>query len=114
LTAGTTGTIRAKVRWLRGWPEIVIRLKGNYLEATGRFNVPSNLGTPGARNSRFAPNTGPAIYQVSHSPVVPAANTPVVVTARARSEEHTSELQSLRHLVCHLLLEKKKKHVPTN
>src|SRR5262245_65351107 len=28
---------------------------------------------------------------------------------RTRSEEHTSELQSLRHLVCRLLLEKKKK-----
>src|SRR5947199_2241285 len=27
---------------------------------------------------------------------------------RSRSEEHTSELQSLRHLVCRLLLEKKK------
>src|SRR5258705_3058638 len=27
----------------------------------------------------------------------------------ARSEEHTSELQSLRHLVCRLLLEKKKR-----
>src|ERR1035441_1567271 len=33
-----------------------------------------------------------------------------------RSEEHTSELQSLRHLVCRLLLEKKKKnkHVQYN
>src|SRR5438045_9395334 len=29
-----------------------------------------------------------------------------------RSEEHTSELQSLRHLVCRLLLEKKKASVP--
>src|SRR5205814_5481211 len=29
--------------------------------------------------------------------------------AKNRSEEHTSELQSLRHLVCRLLLEKKKK-----
>src|SRR5947199_3156820 len=28
---------------------------------------------------------------------------------RGRSEEHTSELQSLRHLVCRLLLEKKKR-----
>src|SRR5471030_3519786 len=28
---------------------------------------------------------------------------------RGRSEEHTSELQSLRHLVCRLRLEKKKK-----
>src|SRR5258705_9607145 len=30
-------------------------------------------------------------------------------TPGARSEEHTSELQSLRHLVCRLLLEKKNK-----
>src|SRR6266851_1186940 len=31
-----------------------------------------------------------------------------------RSEEHTSELQSHHDLVCRLLLEKKKKFVPTN
>src|SRR5947199_6588995 len=31
-----------------------------------------------------------------------------------RSEEHTSELQSLRHLVCRLLLEKKKNSASTN
>src|SRR5437899_7136712 len=30
------------------------------------------------------------------------------VPTDVRSEEHTSELQSLRHLVCRLLLEKKK------
>src|ERR1035441_10876348 len=34
--------------------------------------------------------------------------------ARFRSEEHTSELQSLRHLVCRLLLEKKKKKTGKN
>src|SRR5947199_8940845 len=33
----------------------------------------------------------------------------VLLEIRERSEEHTSELQSLRHLVCRLLLEKKKK-----
>src|SRR5262245_64933405 len=32
------------------------------------------------------------------------ADEPLII----RSEEHTSELQSLRHLVCRLLLEKKK------
>src|SRR5258707_8642825 len=31
-----------------------------------------------------------------------------------RSEEHTSELQSLQYLVCRLLLEKKKKFKSTN
>src|SRR3989442_8597083 len=33
-----------------------------------------------------------------------------VVRTHDRSEEHTSELQSRPHLVCRLLLEKKKKH----
>src|SRR5438876_1850520 len=31
-------------------------------------------------------------------------------SSRSRSEEHTSELQSPVHLVCRLLLEKKKQH----
>src|SRR2546425_6168246 len=35
------------------------------------------------------------------------------VPARCRSEEHTSELQSLAYLVCRLLLEKKKKNKKT-
>src|SRR2546425_9831396 len=33
----------------------------------------------------------------------------VLLDRRLRSEEHTSELQSLAYLVCRLLLEKKKK-----
>src|SRR3712207_7592172 len=38
-------------------------------------------------------------------------NGTVGITANARSEEHTSELQSRQYLVCRLLLEKKKSHV---
>src|SRR5687767_15476949 len=44
--------------------------------------------------------------------LAPAAASPVAGAAglaAARSEEHTSELQSLAYLVCRLLLEKKKK-----
>src|SRR2546429_3186541 len=36
------------------------------------------------------------------------------VTTARRSEEHTSELQSRLHLVCRLLLEKKKKKMRLN
>src|SRR2546425_9670652 len=35
-------------------------------------------------------------------------------SSRTRSEEHTSELQSLAYLVCRLLLEKKKKNKAQN
>src|SRR5690349_24711182 len=37
-----------------------------------------------------------------------------IATAWQRSEEHTSELQSRRDLVCRLLLEKKKKKIQDN
>src|SRR5690625_6692124 len=36
------------------------------------------------------------------------------ISSRLRSEEHTSELQSRGHLVCRLLLEKKKRINPTS
>src|SRR5438874_6835636 len=39
----------------------------------------------------------------------PAARVCKTIAASGRSEEHTSELQSRRDLVCRLLLEKKKK-----
>src|SRR5262245_63953648 len=44
-----------------------------------------------------------ALASVRSGPALTLAN-----AVAARSEEHTSELQSLRHLVCRLLLEKKK------
>src|SRR5438045_4372903 len=40
--------------------------------------------------------------------VTEVARPGMVAIVPSRSEEHTSELQSLRHLVCRLLLEKKK------
>src|SRR6266487_2562041 len=46
------------------------------------------------------PNT---VSAAAHAP-------PPCASHHARSEEHTSELQSPVHLVCRLLLEKKKKH----
>src|SRR2546422_8307079 len=47
----------------------------------------------------------------------PSSPLPVLPCERDRSEEHTSELQSRLHLVCRLLLEKKKhkcKCIPHN
>ena len=80
-------TLRAYARWLRGWPEILLRVHGNWMEAYGRLTVPTNLGTPGQRNSRAVTNAPPAIYAVQHTPVVPAAGEPVVVTARVHDSD---------------------------
>src|SRR2546425_8767530 len=47
-------------------------------------------------------------WQKVHNDVVAAGNPDGITKLRWRSEEHTSELQSLAYLVCRLLLEKKK------
>src|SRR3712207_6863284 len=49
---------------------------------------------------RGAGGPGAARHRLAHA---------ALEDARARSEEHTSELQSRQYLVCRLLLEKKKK-----
>src|SRR5262245_8728560 len=71
--------------------DAVIELKSLHrrLAASGRFSF------------------GPADLLRATLGIEPGAVTPFA--AMNRSEEHTSELQSLRHLVCRLLLEKKKK-----
>jgi len=46
---------------------------------------------------------------VSPSTTVAPMKVASLALGTGRSEEHTSELQSLRHLVCRLLLEKKNK-----
>lgn len=87
LAPSQTIAMRFKARWLRGWPEALLRLNGNWAEATGRLPVPLNLGTPGRRNSRAITNAPPAISAVSHSPALPAANQNVVVTARVHDPD---------------------------
>jgi hypothetical protein len=92
LASGNIATLRAKVQWLRGQPEILLRLHGNYLEAAGRMSVPANLGTPGARNSRAVGQAGPAIYDLTHTPVLPAANQSVVIAARVSAPNGLDQL----------------------
>src|SRR2546422_4429299 len=80
----STPSISAKVRGSRStcrWrPKRLLPTSGS----SSRGDVPSgSLTPPRHRNSRSG--------------------------SRSRSEEHTSELQSRLHLVCRLLLEKKKK-----
>src|SRR2546425_7207653 len=63
-----------------------------------RRRQPARAGVGCARGSRQRTPRGPRVTSRAG---------PVLVAAR--SEEHTSELQSLAYLVCRLLLEKKKK-----
>jgi hypothetical protein len=98
LGSGSTATLRAKVKWLKGNPEILLRLHGNWLEAPGYIVNTRNLGTPGAPNSQARNNAGPAITEVTHSPILPAASASVTVVARVHDPDGLSAL-SLKYRV---------------
>src|SRR5262245_57184328 len=59
--------------------------------------------TPTSRTLTMA--IGAAAYKVDVISATPLQGVDLLLKDVARSEEHTSELQSLRHLVCRLLLE---------
>src|SRR2546422_7739117 len=71
-------------------------------------------GTPPPRPASAAPARDPAGTRwpaaPEDRPATPPCHHPRAAPPGDRSEEHTSELQSRLHLVCRLLLEKKKKN----
>src|SRR3989449_724831 len=79
-------------------------------QSTGRSSLTSAgvaLGTP----AYMAPEQAAADPHTDHRCDLYAVG---ALGYEMRSEEHTSELQSRLHLVCRLLLEKKKKQKPTS
>ncbi|MDX1950735.1 MAG: lamin tail domain-containing protein [Verrucomicrobiota bacterium] len=92
LQPGTTVTLRARVRWLKGNPNLLLRLRGNWLEAPGFILAASNLGTPGAINSAVAQNVGPAISAVRHDPPLPNAGQAVRVVAQVQDPDRLAYL----------------------
>ncbi|MSU35949.1 MAG: hypothetical protein EXS36_12770 [Pedosphaera sp.] len=82
LSSGQTATIRARARWLAGTGQILLRLHGNWLEATGDLHTVSAHGTPGAQNSRSVSNGPPTLSDVQHYPVFPTASQSALIVAR--------------------------------
>src|SRR2546422_6367767 len=68
------------------------------VELVGRLEAGEHLG------AGFLRPAGGGRVEIDARPAATVAELP----GRVRSEEHTSELQSRLHLVCRLLLEKKK------
>src|ERR1035438_10782105 len=79
------------IGWMSGW--------------ASRNWPPSHATRP----SRFTLNPSGTTGVESRCSFFLSSVLPAYCCSSTRSEEHTSELQSLRHLVCRLLLEKKKK-----
>ena len=91
-TTGKTGTIRAKARWLKGSPNLLLRLHGNWLDASTNILATRDFGTPGAPNSRRVPDPVPSISGVRHDPILPTPSQAVRVVAHAGSANGLNRL----------------------
>src|SRR2546422_5989249 len=81
-------------------PFTLTRTAGSWLPSTAEVTVPVTRSGPAC------PQTSPVDTRRRNVAARLVANSEP--PSRGRSEEHTSELQSRLHLVCRLLLEKKK------
>src|SRR2546425_6979659 len=90
----------------KGWREDVRRA----IPTRGYDGVQEVAASPrGDQVPRQRPSWGTQIQSTSQAPANREASLPAALCGVGRSEEHTSELQSLAYLVCRLLLEKKNK-----
>ncbi|MEM7390972.1 MAG: lamin tail domain-containing protein, partial [Verrucomicrobiota bacterium] len=87
-----TVIIQARVRWVAGWPHLSMAFKGYWLEAPVGLDLPTDLGSPGQTNSCHTANSGPAIREVQHVPVLPAAGENVKVTCRVSDPDGLGSL----------------------
>jgi len=98
LAPGEIATLRMRVRWVAGSSEILLRLRGNWLEAVGRAHPGAGGGTPGRANSRRLANAPPAITDVRHDPPIPPPGAAVTVWARADDPDGLSSVMLVYRL----------------
>src|SRR2546422_4922799 len=70
---------------------------------------PTDIGHPPINLHAFAACTRGSFHRATKNAIEEKRPILLLLRGNFRSEEHTSELQSRLHLVCRLLLEKKKK-----
>ncbi len=85
VVVGRTYQISLRARWMGGSNQLNTRLYFNYLQRTTLLDTGNHWGTPGLENSTAVLEAGPLVADLRHSPVVPAANAPVTISARLRA-----------------------------
>lgn len=83
LVDGQEYEVSFRARWVAGSPQLGATAYFQKLARTTLLPLPFRHGTPGAVNSRFAANIGPALSGLKHTPVVPRTNETVTVSVQA-------------------------------
>lgn len=92
LTDGALYEVSFRARWLAGTNQLNVKAYYSRLAKTVEMPIPSNLGTPGAANSRAIANAGPLLTALRHDPPVPAAGQNAIVSVAADDPDNVSSL----------------------
>ncbi|MFT4638329.1 MAG: hypothetical protein ACI8T1_001649 [Verrucomicrobiales bacterium] len=92
VSPGTEYEISFRAKWLGGSPMLHTRLYFNYLAKKTILAMPATHGTPGAINSTFEENLGPAYTGLTHFPAVGIDNEPVTITVDATDPDGIESL----------------------
>ncbi len=84
---GTEYQISYRARWLAGNNLLNTRLYFNRSARTVALPMPALNGTPGAQNSRYAPNVGPTFSAFGHRRVIPQPGETVTVSVVAEDPQ---------------------------
>jgi hypothetical protein len=103
-SSGQTVTIRAQARWLAGHTNLLLRLRGNYLEAAGNLIPSLSPALPAPQQSPLNPTPAPP-SMASHThpscpqPARPCAWSPGSVIRMASAASNSNSARSLHQ--CH-------------
>ncbi len=82
LNPGRPYRVAFRAKWQRGSPLLLSRTPGQGVAQTHSLTIPSQLGTPGSKNSTFLKDAPPSIDTPCQVPIAPASNQPVALSAR--------------------------------
>ena len=82
LKKGDVCELRFQARWISGKPRLIAQTWDHSVADSILIEIPANLGTPGAPNSRFQAAPPPQVDALTHFPAVPRSTNRVTVSAR--------------------------------
>jgi hypothetical protein len=81
LTIGQSYVMSGQARWLTGSRWLLVRTHAQGMAYAVELQIPERLGSPGQPNPAYAPNRGPSVADVRHSPVLPNTGEGVTIAA---------------------------------
>ena len=98
LKKGTTNLLTFEARWVSGSARLIAQTFDHSIANSFWITPPTNLGTPGKRNSTATDQPAPQLDNLRHSPAVPKSKDTIKITARVFSATPLASVQVFHRL----------------